>query len=177
MRPILIAFVFWLGLFSDAFSAPADEYAKVVSDWTITYTAPDKKNPSCVATLRGDANSRFSIFKDLKDNELYIVLSWHEWAISDAPFKSYDSIIRFWRNGTTKKLVLMSYMVFNENTIAFRKLTFDFLLLMIASKIEIMMNGDIPDVTLELTPTDTAKMLLALAECVKLSPKAKGVKM
>jgi hypothetical protein len=144
------------------FSAPS-----VRGSWDVQGDVGDSTlNPACRMQTNWQDGSFFTLIKDLKDGELYILMQVNTWNIIDPPGSIATARFNF-HSGNTISGGPATYELLNKNTVRFRGLhgerflpDFDR-----ASSLTIVMPNTIPNAFINLKGTSDA--LEAMSACMK----------
>lgn len=144
------------------FSAP-----NIRGSWNVQGDAGDSTlNPVCRMQTNWQDGSFFTLIKDLKDGELYILMQANTWNIIDPPGSTATARFNF-HSGNTISGGPVTFELLNKNTVRFRSLHSENFLpdFVRASRLTIVMPHTIPNVFINLTGTSNA--LEAMSNCMK----------
>lgn len=144
------------------FSAP-----NIRGGWVVQGDSGDSTlNPVCRMQTNWQDGSFFSLIKDLKDGELYILLQANSWNIIDPPGSIATARFNF-HSGNTISGGPATFELLSKNTVRFRGLHAERFLPDFdrASNLTIVMPNTIPNVFVNLTGTSDA--LQAMSACMK----------
>lgn len=159
-----------------------DFFTEKADNWIIVgRPSVDNKNAFCGAELSFRDGSAFTLYKDLIDGEVYIVLSNTRWNIGDPPQSRSKLRLNFVSRGGDVKGGTIDYLLLNKNTIVIPGINSGAFIpdFMARHKLEIIMPGTIENATIPLDGTTRAVELLA--KCVDVAgtqapPKSGGKK-
>jgi len=144
------------------FSAP-----NIRGSWNVQGDAGDSTlNPVCRMQTNWQDGSFFTLIKDLKDGELYILMQVNTWNIIDPPGSIATARFNF-HSGNTISGGPATYELLNKNTVRFRGLHSERFLPDFdrSSSLTIVMPNTIPNAFINLTGTSDA--LQAMSNCMR----------
>jgi hypothetical protein len=153
------------------FSAP-----NIRNNWIVHGVTGDSTlNPACKMETRWSDGSFFTLIKDLKDGELYILIQVMAWNIVDPPGILATARMNFQVGGSVTGAAA-TFELLNKNTVRFRGISGERFLpdFDSATSLTIIMPNNIPNVFVNLTGSSAG--LEAMSNCMRAYKSAPQTK-